>query len=223
MRTLTGVAVEIPLFPLGAVLFPHTPLTLHIFEERYRAMLRDCAEEGIGFGVVAIAEGHEVGAPAKPHGVGTLAQVLERETLDDGSTNLIVAGTSRFRIEETSDRRAYPLGRVTWLTEEPGAPVPELERMGRRAARAFTAYAARMRRLAGLPESPPEITEDPERLSYLISAALQIETVHKQRLLETPTTAGRLDAALELLRREELLLGQMLAGRQARGGLVSPN
>ena len=78
------MAVEIPLFPLGVVLFPHMPLPLHIFEERYRQMMRDCEEQGTGFGIVAIREGVEVQGPATPHPVGTLAQMRKVERLDDG-------------------------------------------------------------------------------------------------------------------------------------------
>src|SRR5947209_19069395 len=93
------MAVEIPVFPLGVVLFPHMPLGLHIFEERYRQMMRDCHEAGTSFGVVAIREGREVGEGALPYEVGTLAQIRESEKLPDGRYNLRVEGASRFRVE----------------------------------------------------------------------------------------------------------------------------
>src|SRR5438105_7911783 len=96
------MGVEIPLFPLSVVLFPHMPLALHIFEERYRQMMRDCRVAGTSFGVVAIREGREVGDGAVPYEVGTLAQIHECETLPDGRYKLRVEGASRFRVERFS-------------------------------------------------------------------------------------------------------------------------
>src|SRR5258708_30986181 len=85
-----GMGVEIPLFELGVVLFPHMPLGLHVFEDRYRAMLRDCEEQGISFGVIAIREGIEVGGGTVAHEAGTLAQIRRVDKLDDGRANLLV-------------------------------------------------------------------------------------------------------------------------------------
>ena len=105
------MAVRLPLFPLNTVLFPHMPAGLHIFEERYREMIRDCQEQRTSFGVVGIREGVEVGRAAFPFSVGTLAQIHELEALDDGRFNLVVAGASRFRVESLSLDRAYLVGR----------------------------------------------------------------------------------------------------------------
>ena len=69
------MAIEVPLFPLGSVLFPHMPMSLHIFEERYKAMMRDCRRESTTFGIVAIRSGQETGGSAVPYEVGTLAQL----------------------------------------------------------------------------------------------------------------------------------------------------
>src|SRR5258708_18104478 len=108
------MAVAIPLFPLGVVLFPHMPLRLHIFEERYRQMMRDCEERGTGFGVVAIRAGTEVGPVAQPHDVGTLAQLRHVEQLADGRYNLLVVGASRYRIGRISTARPYLVGEVEY-------------------------------------------------------------------------------------------------------------
>src|ERR1700758_251605 len=99
------MGVEIPLFPLSVVLFAHLPL--HIFEERYRQMMRDCEEEGTSFGVVAIREGVEAMGPATPHPVGTLAQLRKVERLDDGRYILLVVGAARFRILGLSPLKPY--------------------------------------------------------------------------------------------------------------------
>lgn len=204
------MAVEIPLFPLGVVLFPHMPLPLRIFEERYRTMLRDVRRSGVGFGVVAIREGVEVGAAATPHLVGTLAHIREVEERDDGTFELLVVGATRYRIVGVSTERPYLVGSVEYLEDLPGDP----ESNGRLVAAvttAFTSYAQQLRALAGKDPEPVELPDDPELLSYLVAGTLQVEIVHKQRLLETDSADQRLRFCLQLLRRELTLLNLGMA------------
>ena len=106
----------LPLFPLNTVLFPHMPLPLHVFEERYRTMMRDCLDAGHSFGAVAIREGLETG-PAIPYEVGTLAKIVRLDRMDDGRINLLVSGASRFRILETATDRPYLQGRIEVIPE----------------------------------------------------------------------------------------------------------
>ena len=106
------MAVELPLFPLNTVLFPHMPLGLHIFEDRYRSMMRDCREQGTTFGVLAIREGAEVGGRALPYTVGTLAQLRDVEELPDGRYNLLVVGASRFHVDSFVYDRPCSVGAV---------------------------------------------------------------------------------------------------------------
>ncbi len=217
------MGVEIPLFELGVVLFPHMPLALHVFEERYRAMLRDCEEQGIGFGVVAIRAGSEVGGGAVAHDVGTLARMRRQERLDDGRANLLVTGATRFRVVRRITDRPYPAGEVEYLSDSPG----DADRAARLAAEvlpAFRRYAASLQQLAARDrpdvDDPPD---DPELLGYLCAAALQVETPHRQRLLEADSAEERLALCGELLRREETLLERMLARSNPRIAGVSPN
>jgi Lon protease-like protein len=216
------MAVEIPLFPLSVVLFPHMPLPLHIFEERYRQMMRDCEEEGTSFGVVAIREGVEAMGPATPHPVGTLAQLRKVEKLDDGRYNLLVVGASRFRIAGLSTRRPYLVGEVEYLQDTDGGEQVSAE-LARRVGTAFRTYADTLRQLAGQDGTTIELPDDPELLSYLVSATLQVEVARKQELLEMDAVAERLRGCLALLRREAVLLDQMLARRDAPSGAFSPN
>jgi Lon protease-like protein len=216
------MAVEIPLFPLSVVLFPHMPLPLHIFEERYRQMMHDCEAEGTSFGVVAIREGVEVKGPATPHPVGTLAQLRKVERLDDGRYNLLVVGASRFRIVRISTRRPYLLGEVEYLQDGDGAGDPS-GHLARQVGAAFRGYADTLRQLAGQERADIELPDDPELLSYLVAATLQVEIARKQELLEMDAAHERLRACLGLLRREAVLLDQMLARRDAPTGAFSPN
>jgi Lon protease-like protein len=209
------VSVRLPLFPLNTVLFPHMPAGLHIFEERYREMIRDCQEQGIGFGVVGVREGVEAGRAAFPFAVGTLAQIHELEALDDGRFNLVVAGASRFRVESLSLNRSYLVGSIRYLEDTRGdeAAIPEL---GRRATVAFAAYMTALRNLAdetGDDDEGTKLPDDPELLSYLIAASLNVEVNRRQELLEEDSVSGRLRKCLQMLRRESVFLDQMLARR----------
>ena len=216
------MAVAIPLFPLSVVLFPHMPLPLHVFEERYRQMMRDCEERGTGFGVVAIREGPEVGPTPQPHAVGTLARFRKVERLDDGRYNILVVGASRYRITKLSAARPYLVAEVEYLEDSTGDGDAGA-RLARQVATAFRAYAATMRELAGETSTELELPEDPELLSYLVSATLQVETSHKQQLLETDSAEERLRLCLALLRREAVLLGRQLARGDTPVAAVSQN
>lgn len=216
------MSVEVPLFELGTVLFPHMPLALHVFEERYRAMLRDCEEQGIGFGVVAIREGVEVGGGAVAHDVGTLAHIRRIEKLDDGRSNLLVTGKSRFRVVRRV-QRAYPAGEVEYLEDAPGDP-RRMTRLGMIARPAFIRYGATLQELAGrAATSLDEVPDDPELLGYLIAATLQVEVVQRQRLLEAESTEDRLERCLLLLRREQALLERRLPRSGPHIAGISPN
>jgi Lon protease-like protein len=216
------MGVEIPLFELGVVLFPHMPLQLHVFEERYRAMLRHCDEEGTSFGVVAIREGVEVGGGAVSHDVGTLAQIRRLERLEDGRANLLVTGASRFRVLRRITDHPYPAAEVEYLEDTPGNP-ETLHRLGAEVRDAFGRYAATLQQMASQQPSVDELPDDPELLGYLAAAALQVEVPHKQRLLEAESAEERLRMCMALLRREEALLERMLARSSPRIAGISPN
>lgn len=216
------MAVTIPLFPLGVVLFPHMPLPLHIFEERYKEMMRDCQERGTGFGVVAIREGVEVGGGARPHTVGTLAQLRRVDTLEDGRYNILVVGASRYRINRITTARPYLVGEVEYLEDDAGDG-PVARALVAQVAAAFRRYAASLRQLADEPATDIDLPDEPELLSYLVAATLQVESRHKQRLLEIDAADERLRACLTLLRREALLLEHRLTHRAPPVAAISPN
>lgn len=117
-------AVEIPIFPLGTVLFPGGVLPLKLFEARYLDMAARCMRSNSPFGVCLISEGGEVGEPAVPHGLGTIARIVDWDMSQPGLLFIKTVGGERFRIVErtlqrdrlqTARARAPPDGR-------PGAP-----------------------------------------------------------------------------------------------------
>lgn len=133
--------MELPLFPLNTVLCPGIALPLHVFEERYRALVRHCLESQSPFGVVLIRQGREVGTGAISFtGIGTIAEIRDAGAYDDGRYDLLVVGTRRFEIRRVlSGKRPYLVAEVDVLTEQVGDD-EVAHRLAMTATRRFVTY-----------------------------------------------------------------------------------
>ena len=196
---------EIGLFPLGIVLLPTERVPLHIFEPRYRELIRECLEGDSDFGLVYADEDgvREVGTRAR------VAEVLER--FDDGRLNVVVEGGGRFRVEKLTRGRSYMTAVVEPVDDEPG-PVPA-DAAGR-AAGSFRALAT----LAGAePEEPDEASPI---LSYELAAQVELAPEAKQGLLESRSEGDRLERVIELLdgARKLLIAARELGERAKQNG-----
>lgn len=142
--------MELPLFPLNSVLCPGIALPLHIFEDRYRAMVRHCLETTSPFGVVLIREGREAGAGSISFtGVGTIAEIRDAGTYDDGRYDLLVVGTRRFEIRRVlTGRRPYLVAEVDILDEAVGDD-DTAHRLAMKATRKFVTYLELLQPRAG--------------------------------------------------------------------------
>jgi Lon protease-like protein len=216
--------MRLPYFPLHVVLFPHLPLPLHIFEERYRAMTRDLLADGSPYaGRFVISSGGD--EDALGGSVGTVAEVRRAEQFADGRWALVVVGAERVALGAVDRSGPYALIEVVPLPESVGDPdaagrlLPEVQA-------ALDAYLDTVKRFvasaASVGRESPEITDvaasldqvlkpiqlpdDPLAASYAVAGVLQIELNRKQQLLELPDGATRLEAELSLLRREARLL-----------------
>jgi Lon protease-like protein len=203
---------DLPLFPLNTVLFPGMPIHLHIFEPRYRLMIRRCVEAQKPFGVVLIAHGMEAGGPARPHLVGTTARVTGVEPLENGRFNLTALGEEPFRILELKDDLPYLVGRVECvLLDQPQTMATH------RGARSLSPWVRRYLGLISQADpvmdvdlSELQLPEDSLMLLYWAAALLQIPAVEKQPLLEARSAGDLLAGVLRLYRRETAVLGQVL-------------
>lgn len=219
---------RIPLFPLGTVVFPGLVLPLHIFEDRYRALVRDLLELPASerrFGIVAITLGHEVGAGAirELADVGCAVDLREVEPYDDGRYDIVVAGQTRFRIDEIDESKSYREATVSFLGEELGA---EADVFAGAVNVFFRGYRETLRSHGvSLPGELRLPDDDPIRLSHFVATSMILDRVDKQNLLEAEDAAARLRHEIELLRREVSLLKVVpalpLAG--PLGGAVSAN
>lgn len=219
--------MRLPYFPLHTVLFPHLPLPLQIFEERYRAMTRDLlAPDGRWEGrfvVSMILDGPEVGGDARTQRVGTVAEVRSAEQLPDGRYALLSVGVSRVALGPIDHRGPYATVEIDPLAETAGSDAAALLPV---AQAALDGYLVTVKQFVAATASrsshPREVTNvaaslderlkpirlpgDPLAASYAIGGVLQIELVRKQRLLELPDASSRLRAEIALLRRESRLL-----------------
>src|SRR6476659_2431930 len=133
--------MELPLFPMNTVLCPGIALPLHIFEDRYRALVRHCIDTSSPFGIVLIREGREVGTGAISFtGIGTIAEIRDAGRYEDGRFDLLVVGTRRFEIKRVlGGRRPYLVAEVDILEEEVGDEATA-HRLAMTATRRFVTY-----------------------------------------------------------------------------------
>ena len=195
-----------PLFPLNAVVFPGVSTGLHIFEDRYRALVRELLEvESVFdrvFGVIAIREGYEVGdhGMQAAHRVGTLVQLTEVEAYDDGRFDIEIIGRQRLRVLESENAAGTFLrGEVELLadTDEPDAAAVADE-----ARYTFERYRMQLSDLRGGPVLTGEMPSDPAYLSYALAATCLLTLPQRQSLLEAETSIERLTMLTSALREE---------------------
>ena len=221
------MSVRLPVFPLGTVLFPGLVLPLHIFEERYRALVRELVASPVDgpheFGVVTLRRGVEAPAPDTEDGpadeppvpvatddlypVGCTAELRQVTELPDGRFDIMTVGRRRFSITDVKQGdEPYLTARVEWLPDETADAIAEA--LAPRALAAFRTYLDLLRPDSEVLDAVPA---DPTVLSHLIAATAQLTTDERQLLLAAPDTASRLRAELKLLNREAGLLARVRA------------
>lgn len=200
---------QIPLFPLNVVLFPGMPLHLHIFEERYRIMVRHILDHDGLLGIVLIHQGLEALGPLpEPYRVGMLARMVEYETLPDGRMNITVMGIDRFNILDIDTvSQPFLLGTVETSPIELPRMI-QVHRKARQLSREILAYLKELSRdntdeIDVSNFSPPD---DPMSLVFLGASLLQIPPTEKQPILEAPSVFDMMDIVERLYRRENGLM-----------------
>lgn len=193
---------QLPVFPLSIVLFPGVPLPLHIFEPRYRQMLSDIRVHNNLFGVSYLdASPSEKEIPPAGH-VGCVAEVTETQALPDGRSNILTIGVVRYRVEEYVERGdPYLVARVSFFEDE-HEDQELLQESSREVAGNFTRIARAVRIINDERATLPDISDtEPQRLSFLVAAAMEVDTDVKQELLELRLTSERLRRLSDMLSR----------------------
>ena len=205
------VAVPLPMFPLGTVLFPHLPLPLHVFEPRYRALARDCLRHGQEFGVVLIERGSEVGGGDTRFAVGTVARIVEATEFPDGRWALLCVGTRRFRVSTWLPDDPYPLALVEQLPDPPlGAGGDEALAVAEGAVRHALALAGELDEAPA--PSTVELDGDPVVAAFQLADIAPLGPVDQQRLLEQDDPVERLRLLADLASDAVDVLAYRLSG-----------
>jgi len=199
----------LPLFPLGTVLYPGLLLPLHIFEQRYRQLVRDllAGPEPGQFGVIAIRKGRETGVDGVSalYEIGCIAALRQVREHPDGRFDLVSAGTQRFRLVSLEHGRPYLQGELDLLAEETGDEAAAGAAV-RAVQRAFGDYLATLAARGTGEVTIPELPDEPVALSYLVAGSMVVDLPDRQALLAEPDALRRLQAERELLARESAML-----------------
>ncbi|MFZ4567215.1 MAG: LON peptidase substrate-binding domain-containing protein [Prochlorococcaceae cyanobacterium] len=193
---MTDLAMrELPLFPLpDVVLFPQEVLPLHIFEHRYRIMLRTVLEGDRRFGVVRWDPETKNMAT-----IGCCAEILQHQTQEDDRSNIVTLGQQRFRVLNIIRHTPFMVGLVSWVEDEP--VVDDLEDLASQVRKALQDVVDLSGKLLGNPSTLPDDLPDlPRELSFWIGGHLGGPVADQQQLLlEMTSTADRLQREFELL------------------------
>lgn len=216
--------LELPLFPLDTVLFPGTPIQLHIFEERYKRMIGICLSTRQPFGVVMIRRGVEALGPlAEPCAIGCSAQIIQVQRLEEGRMNILAVGLERFRILSTDVHaqpylvayvEPYPL-----VNSDPAGLKTALAQLREWVHRYINALTEANAGQVDIEQMPNETQE----FIYAAAALLQISPSDKQELLSRESAAELLQGVTTLYKREVALAKNIFSPGPAFQGVFSPN
>lgn len=204
----------LPMFPLGTVLLPGTPLSLQIFEPRYQRLLSDVLARDATFGVVLIARGHEVGGGDIRHDIGTTAQIAQHVELGGGRHGIVALGGDRFRVREWLPDDPYPRAIIDrWpdvdAATSDDATVETMDLISQYWSRIeelrHLFSSAQARGYQGLPVSF-EAPDDPVAGSYFLAGLLPIGPFDRQQLLESPSTTDRLERLGTMIKDQIVIL-----------------
>ena len=218
----------LPLFPLGTVLYPGLVLPLHIFEDRYKQLVRDLLdrEEPRRFGVIAIREGREtgIGGVSALHDVGCIATMRDVTDADDGQYDIVTVGTDRFRLQGLDDSQPYLTGEIEVLGEPTGDEAAAAVAAAA-VQRGFRGYLNVLAERGSATINVPDLPDEPILLSYLVAASMIIDLNDRQGLLAQPDAVRRLSAERALLSRETAILREFgtTPATELRGTPYSPN
>jgi uncharacterized protein len=204
------VVAVLPMFPLGSVLLPGEVLPLHVFEERYRQLVRDClADDTHEFGVVLIERGNEVGGGDVRREIGVVARMLQVAETEDGRYAVIACGTRRIRVNAWLPDDPYPLADVDdWPDVEGDTSIadlaPVLQRVRRCAALAVELGDGNF-------DTSAELFDEPLAASYQLVALAPIGQSDRYQLLGSTDVPRRVENLDRLLDDVEALIHFRLA------------
>lgn len=210
---------QMPLFPLGTVMFPGTALPLHVFEPRYRALMDDLTGGELGtplitpeFGIALIERGHEVGGGDQRSRIGTVARLADAQRLDDGRWVALAGGVGRFRVEAFLPDDPYPMAVVEDLADEPWGATP-VAALAAAEVEVRRALALAVELEDGIGPVIFDLDDDPATAAWQLCGLAPLGDLDRQRLLETGDHQARLGLVRSLTVEVAEVLAHRLSGR----------
>lgn len=193
---------QLPLFPLPLVLLPNELLPLHIFEPRYRQMLKDIELRRNVFGITFFDPESSLGDRPEVGTIGCSAEVRESQLMPDGRSNILTTGLVRYRLLKYVEAGTpYFTGEVEFFEDDP-EDAATIEPLAHEVHELFARVAKAAFNLSGGRGEYPEVpAADPEPLSFLVTAAFNLDNNMKTRLLEMTSTSKRLSKLRGILKK----------------------
>jgi Lon protease-like protein len=203
---------RLPLFPLNSVLFPGMPITLRIFEERYKLMINKCIDQRQPFGVVLLKSGAEVqgmGSDAVPYPIGCTAQITQMQPLIAGQMNIVAVGRERFLIRSLEFDQPYLTGQVEMLPLPNNTPV-EFTQIVRQLRPWVERYLTLLGRAENIEFDFTQLPQDALMLTYLSASLIKVELEQKQAFLEAENALALVREVRNYYRKEVTLLSALM-------------
>ncbi|HUO16008.1 MAG TPA: LON peptidase substrate-binding domain-containing protein [Verrucomicrobiae bacterium] len=193
----------LPLFPLDLVLFPGSPLPLHIFEPRYKEMIAECRANQAEFGIVRAVE----------NGIAQIGCTAEIVTITkeypDGKLDLIAAGRRRFEVMELNQDRSFLQAEVLFVPDAPGSSLEPDRTRAVESHRRILELAGAVQDLSGADEST---------LSFYLAASIPLDLDFKQKLLTIRSERERMQFLASSLETIFPTLRRSAQARERAGG-----
>ncbi len=204
---MNPLSALLPLFPLDLVLLPGVPVPLHIFEPRYKEMIKECLDQKRVFGIVRSKDDKDEGFAT----VGCTAEILNvLKTYPDGRMNILAEGQKRFEVLQINQERAFLQADVFYLEDETDPPTSaELEKAIR--------LHGEIMALAGAQQEEIEKSETAQ-LAYRLAGSLPFDPDFQQALLEMSSEAERIRAIISFFERILPVLHRNARAKQKAGG-----
>jgi Lon protease-like protein len=193
---------HLPIFPLPLVLMPHELLPLHIFEQKYRQMLSDVTAGKNMFGISLFEPSEAADEKPAVGSIGCVTEIRESQTLEDGRSNILTVGVIRYRLNEyVESPEPYLVGDVEFFEDE-DEDTAALEPVADEVFDLFRRMAEAAHKMSGQQGALPDLPKaEPEQLSFLVSAAFNLDNQLKYRLLQMTRTSDRLSQLRDVLSR----------------------